>query len=336
MATYYASSSASGGGAGTIGDEYTLQELLDNTDAGDIGLVKNDGTYTPSATVNVDNANAQTASNVATIRGCASDGTDDGTVATISGTSLGAGIDLLTIASSMAVVFENLRITAATDDNIYCPDAAYLHFNNCRIDNAAGYGFFTVSSSQANSFNFTNCEIDSNDSGIGATAGSRGGFGIYNSIIHDNTNYGLNDDGRYGKTTIFACAIYDNGSHGLYFRSSSQNPKIIGCVLFANGGNGIDFNSAVSGIVCYNTIFRSNGGYGIDTNSGSFTQFSYCDYNCYSNNTSGSIDINGGTPPGDNNVTSDPSFTNETDGSEDFTLQSGSPCINAGLDLRGY
>ena len=57
--------------------------------------------------------------------------------------------------------------------------------------------------------------------------------------------------------------------------------------------------------------------------------------NCANNNTSGAIDINSGVMFGYNNVTTDPDFEDETDGSEDFNLKTGSDCIDAGIGYSG-
>jgi hypothetical protein len=130
--------------------------------------------------------------------------------------------------------------------------------------------------------------------------------------------------------------FYDNGGDALICTSGGQI-VIKNNVFFANDSDGIYISSATncSPIHVVNNIFRSNGGYGINMNSIDTDLIGYCDYNCYSNNSSGAIDIFGGTPPGSNNVTSDPKFVSETDGSEDFNLQSDSPCKNAGYGYNG-
>jgi len=45
--------------------------------------------------------------------------------------------------------------------------------------------------------------------------------------------------------------------------------------------------------------------------------------------------INGGVLPGYGNVTTDPLFESIVSGSEDFSLQSTSPCLNAGYGYEG-
>ena len=74
-------------------------------------------------------------------------------------------------------------------------------------------------------------------------------------------------------------------------------------------------------------IFFDNSAYAVNTN----TQpgiLRFADYNCYSSNTSGVTDMD--TIPGINNVFADPEFTDTTLGSEDFSLQAGSPCLGTG------
>ena len=113
-------------------------------------------------------------------------------------------------------------------------------------------------------------------------------------------------------------------------------------MFFANTGDGLSILSSSDTVQVYNNIFRSNGGYGINTSTGTLGQFFYLDYNCSNNNTSGHIDINGGTLPGSNNVLTNPYFKVETDGSEDFRLQStstgdanDSPCLDVGIGYNG-
>lgn len=78
-----------------------------------------------------------------------------------------------------------------------------------------------------------------------------------------------------------------------------------------------------------NSVFRSNGAYGIDYNGvASYASWNE-DYNCFSNNTSGTISIGS---IGAHSITDDPLFTSETDGAEDFTPQSSSPLLGAGID----
>lgn len=339
MATYYSSHNAGGGGAGTNGDPFTLQELFDNVDAGDLGLVKNTGTYTPSATIDADNSSAATYTNLATIRGANSDGSDDGTIATISGSSLPATSDLINCnVSALHLKMEGLRLTAATRYNINLNTAlnvSRIILYRCRVDNASSHGIYNQESTAQFALRMYDTEIDSNGGdGIGSAGISRGGIQADNCTFHDNTGAGVEDTNTNAKSIYTGCLFYDNGTHGLSLHNDIIGLIVKHCVFFNNTNNGIDFgditNSGVLSII--NSIFRSNGGYGIDTNGGAAGRFDLCDYNCYHNNTSGALDI---STPGSNNITSDPLFTSETDGSEDFTLQSGSPCLNVGFGYNG-
>ncbi len=339
MATYYAFHNAGGGGVGTFGDPFTLQELFDNTDAGDLGLVCNTGTYTPSTTITVDNASAATAANPAIIRGANADGSDDGTIATISGSSLGASTDLLNMGvASLSIRLENLRITGATDDNIVISGSinnGNISLYNCRIDSATGEGIEMQETSYCVVV-IVGCEIDGNGgNGITPNAATRYTPILINCKVHDNTANGMVIGGGAllpSPTKIVGCSFYDNGDNGIETISAVPGIIVVNSVFFGNTNAGIEILNTLYGFVSVNNIFRSNGGYGINTNTGSSGQFAFCDYNCYHNNTSGALDI---STPGSNNVTSDPTFTSEIDGSEDFSLQSGSPCIDAGFGYGG-
>ena len=151
--------------------------------------------------------------------------------------------------------------------------------------------------------------------------------------IHDNAGTGIEVGGAYSLRTaiIIGCKIYDNSSDGINIATNVQSLVIWNNVLFANDGDGIDMPDNCYAMLIANNIIRSNGGYGINTNTGNINQFAFIRNNCSHNNTSGHIDINGGALPGSDHITSDPLFTSEINGSEDFSLQSESPCRNAGF-----
>lgn len=184
---------------------------------------------------------------------------------------------------------------------------------------------------------FDRCEVY--NGGLGGTGGgiealssSRGKFCLNRCSVHDNAGDGVTIGGSiclWVKNSL----IYDNGDDGLYCPYDAGDGMLIeGNVFFGNGGDGVDIDINMNQLKFVNNIMRSNTGYGMNTNSGSFYTYRNVHHNCASNNTAGAIDINGGTLIGLGNVTSDPLFTSETDGSEDFSLQSGSPCKNTGWD----
>ena len=340
-ATYYVRSTDGDDGDDglTVGNAWaTVQYAFDNTTAGDIVLVCADGTHTPTATIDIDNTNIVTGANPLTVRGCAADGTDDGTVATITGASISSNYIFNYNVSGIAVRCSNLRLTASTSTAAYIQstvDAAVISFDNCQFDNASGAGVTINESSQTCVVMFTFCEFNNNGTyGSGNATSARGGGYYKYCSFHDNTSHGIYERGRYGKVVVDDCLIYDNGGDGILYDEASYDIKISNSVVFGNTGDGIELASG-SYAKIINTIIRSNGGYGVNKNSGNIGELYYFDYNCSHNNTSGHIDINSGNLPGSNNVTSDPKFTSETNGSEDFTLQSDSPCKNTGLNPKG-
>lgn len=340
MATYYSSHNAGGGGVGSIVDPFTLQELADAVDgtAPDLGLVMNTGVYTPAATIDFDvNASALLTPNI--IRGANADGSDDGTVATISGSGLGGGDDLLDIGIVMYTWLENLRITAATQYNIFCDQAALLKLENCQIDSSTSHGFYMTST--AGRIIFVKCEINGSTGGCGLAVNSaaRGRFKLIRCSVHDNSSHGIHDGASvgtyYARPELIDTLIYDNGGDGANYELGGAGyigPIVRGSVFFGNTGDGLAFHASRGAIEIDNSIFRSNGGFAINTNTGSINAFYNIKNNCYHNNTGGVIDINGGTSPGTGHVLADPEFVSEVDGSEDFGLQATSPCLVAGID----
>ena len=122
MATYYVRSS--GGNDGNTGLSFalgwaTIQFAADTAVAGDLVLICADGTHLPTATIDIDINTGTDASRI-TFRGAAADGTDNGTVATISGASLGSGYIVNVAANTVDyVTVENLRFTGGPSTGFY-------------------------------------------------------------------------------------------------------------------------------------------------------------------------------------------------------------------------
>lgn len=316
MATYYVKAAATGGGVGSLADPWTLQEAADTATSADLVFICADAVYTPAATIDFDNAtNVQ----LGTFRGCAADGTDDGAVATISGSAFGANTDLIKLAvTNQRAIFENLRLTAATRYNITTTLASKVAFHRCRIDSALSHGIYPASASS--NFWLYDCEIDSNG-GWGFThfaETSRGGLTSRRSSFHDNASGGV----LIG--SFIRCEdslVYRNGGDGIRFPSNTDPEwcTFAGSTFFLNSGDGISITSVPRGIIS-DCIFRSNGAYGISVNDGSgYVNQLVLDNVCSHNNTSGHTDINGGNLWGTGNVLEDPAFVSETDNSENLT-----------------
>lgn len=311
MATFYSSHNAAGGGAGTIGDPYTLAELATNVTAGNVGLVMATGTYTPSATTTL--GNSGTITSRVQIRGCAADGTDDGTVATISGGSLGGGVHGITLSGSY-VELANLRVTACPGTAIHST-GANNRLRNVRMDTSAN-GFTQNDFNEATEF--IECEFDNNTGyGYGGSVVSRGSAILRRCSIHDNGSYGT----RMAVVgSISDCLIFRNGSHGVIIdltNTGSQQLLIARSTIFNNTGNGIDLSvgTSIPTLLVQQCIIASNTAYGFDynTTNANIVQIVRCGFY---NNTSGAL--NTGSLPSDC-VTTDPGFASTTAGSEDFT-----------------
>lgn len=344
MSTYYVRSS--GGSDGNTGLSFaqgwaTIQYALNTaTTYGDIILVCNDGIHYPTASLTFPTGTASVEVPMI-MRGASATGNDDGTVATISGASLPASTDLFYVNYYISFIFSNLRITAGKQDNFHIAVTAggyHIHFRNCRFDNAARYGINSLENDNGKGMQIIECEIDNNgQSGIINDCSVYGGhFHLVNCKIHDNVQHGyIYESFRYSDM-ILGCLFYNNLYDGIYVNTGCYGAHFANNIFF-NNRNGINYNMTGGSLVqamLYNNIFRFNSQYGV-ASAGELTSFSFFDYNCFSNNTSGDFNQNGGIPLGSHNILSDPLFTSESPGAEDFTLQSGSPCKNIGFGYNG-
>lgn len=321
MATYYTSSSAAGGGTGAIDSEWTLQEAADSAVADDVVLIKADGTYSPTATIDFDTQAAAHGTPIH-FRGAASDGTDDGTTATISGASISSS-DIFYINIAMFGVFENLRLTASTARAIELGtsfNTGRVQLVNCRLDNSTTGGIFT-SESGGGYMSLQYCEIDNNGAwGVHINAAGRGGFRIYKCSVHDNTSGGIQIGIAAGEM-IKNCLIYDNGGDGIdLWNTGTMVGSIASNTIYGNDGDGIDIHEGVQIPEIVQNIMANNGGYGLNMNSETIYA-AWMQQNCSFGNTSGHTDVNSGNLVGRNNVLEDPNFVSTTDGSEDLTPQ---------------
>lgn len=308
----------------------TIQHGLDNVAAGDTLYICADGTHTPSATLDVDTTSGSLGSPIK-LKGANATGGDDGTVAVISGSSLDPNVDLVTIAASMThYEVRNLRFTAATDSAVFetSNNSVNWLWVNCRFDNCGESGV----EFESGAWVFVNCEFDSNtEYGANCHTSNRwSDVRWYGCSFHDNGSHGVDYQGN--QNIYMNCLFYDNGGDGFYADRYPHELILANCVFYGNTGDGFgnsgisEVGNGMSGV--FNCIFMANGAYGFSGN-GYFAEPRFMDYNCFYNNTSGATDY--ASTPGSNNVTSDPQFTSVTDGSEDFTLQSGSPCIDNGI-----
>ena len=170
-----------------------------------------------------------------------------------------------------------------------------MRANNSAFRNNSGHGYNDrVSSSLADSF--INCKF------------------------HDNSGHGINQ--RTTGPVVLFCDFYDNTLKGL---DVVWDDVIFMYNTVYGNGNGIqnDVNTVHSWFFMNNIIKGHNGVGDIGYDGNSAHEFAVVNNNCWHDNTT---DVDAMTK-GPDAVNEDPTFTSVTDGSEDFNLLSGSPCI---------
>lgn len=262
--------------------------------------------------------------------------------------ALANGLIYVSNSSSMYMLFKNMSFDGGGSGCAeYClyttnVDGTYgnFHFDNCRFTNADNHGIYMRQAGGDESWVFVNCEIDHNGAGgtgdgLSNESDVRGGVRCYGCKIYHNDGIGM----RVGASSHFErCLFYRNGDDGLAITQwfNGVASYVDNCVFYLNGNDGIDTYTASINIM--NTVMMDNGAYGIRFGNTDMdnVNFYFLKNNCVHGNTSGATNVNSGTLPGSGHITSDPLFTSTTDGSEDFTLKSSSPCKDAGLDVVGY
>ena len=294
----------------------SIQHAADvTTVSGSVILICNDGVHLPTSSVSWDTNLGSTISPIQ-IRGGSATGDDDGTIVTISGTSLPATTDLFTLSlSDMRLRFSNLILTSATQHNLLVTNSGFVQFFGCRFTGASSNGVHH-NDSGSNAMYFIDCEFDSNGArGYSANSIARGRSVFNRCVFRDNTTDGCYESmSSVGSTRpdFDQCLFYGNGATGLTLIGTGNygGMTVKRCTFFDNTTDGLNIDED-GGFIRYDSlIFRSNGSYGINTNTAVVSQF-VASRICAHNNTSGNIDINGGVIPGDNIVLEDPQFVSE-------------------------
>lgn len=339
----------------------TLQAGYDSLVAGDTLRICGNltgQTYTVSATIDVDMNNSTKAQGTTTskIKVYASD-TVDGSIYN------GTGRVLITTSSTLAsglLAFDSVATYMDHQDFVYngggTGKAEYCisttrandkavgnRFLNCGFTNADNHGIYyrSINSGTAGKLYLERCEINNNGKGgtgwgMYSPFTSRATWDLIGCSVHDNPSGGAE---VYSYSLVENCLFYDNDGDGLKNTTTANTGwlTVVNNTFVANSGDGCDI-AALGGstLIVTGNIARSNGAYGYNFNGSAIDRFLRIDYNCASNNTTNPTDINSNVLPGTHNVTGDPLFVSETDGAENFNLQTGSPCKNVGLNPYGY
>ena len=203
-----------------------------------------------------------------------------------------------------------------------------------------------------------NCEIaNCTDDAIGgASLFSAVGMKIIFCDIHDNTGLGidLNVNASTQAYLIWGNIIDTNAGGGIYSSSNATSLSIVGSpaiiqnTFYANTGDAIQLVQARSwnSAQIANNIFKDNTGYGINPSSTYNTDaelqanLTRIYNNCFHNNTSGPYPGTITTLVSENEITTDPTFTDAPN--RDFTVGAnmkalGAPTDNVGLSSnRSY
>lgn len=247
-------------------------------------------------------------------------------------------------------IFKNILFTGTVSVNGYDTSSySYMHvvFVNCAFKNLQ-YGIYSNGASKPYAASFYDCVFDSCGTGIHIevpevdSAQYSFNFVCINCSFYNCTN-GIHLVGANNNINLFgvnnahinSCRFFDN-TVGIYNNANAML-YLFQNVFYRQVQSGLIVSKATSKFSARNNIFSSNGTYGIECiSSPTFARFDdYMDYNCFYSNTSGNVssNLNGGVVPGNNNVFTDPLFVSTTIGSEDFSLQVGSPCLATG---RGF
>lgn len=145
---------------------------------------------------------------------------------------------------------------------------------------------------------------------------------------------------------VEACEFWNNGSNSQIYsrcldtRSHNSGLYVLNCSLLG-GTNGIKYDARSHVLRVMNTIFRNQSTGAIDITYG--TDAPEIEACCFSNVGSYFVKDSAGSHNSlaaiqsagydtlQRSITDNPDFTSETGGSEDLSLQAGSPCINAGI-----
>lgn len=339
MAIYYVrptNGSDANGGLSHADAFQTFQKAADSVSAGDDIHLEPEATETTAVQVDWNTAQGTAASHIRVFIGNTTDGArDDSLRYTIQASA--SMTNLFNVASGFGDYVEIRGVIFDGNSNVtgdcvrWADTSLAARMVTCRFTGATGFGFTTAAVGGW----LVACEADNNGGGgIGADASD--GWNCTLCIAHDNTGVGFHL--RDNLLNYYANAAIDNTSYGFYL-DASDGVNFIGNIALQNDDHGVYILNSVERTVFFHNVMRNNGGYGL-SNLNVTWEGVLIDYNCYSGNTgiAGSTattlvtdaNINDGTI-GANNVTADPLFVSETDGAEDLTYQSGSPCLDVGL-----
>jgi len=227
----------------------------------------------------------------------------------------------------------------------------------CKIRNNTGNGIDDFSGyASADS-------ITSNGSGSDAGIDLWSGATVVGCVIKSNNGYGLYARSQFNNSTAFIYSneisnntldgyqhnysnaenikiynnlIKDNGGNGIQWKADISNQtvifEIVNNVIYGNAGYGVYFNDISGSTSIFNDVILKNNIISANANGiGKSATYNVSDIILSYNDVVGNTNANyaDGFTAGLHDISVDPQFTNTA--TNDFTLQAGSPCINAGI-----
>lgn len=207
-----------------------------------------------------------------------------------------------------------------------------LYFGGCQ--NEDRYGHTNIRILDNHIYNSTGDGLDIKDGNRYIT--------VRGNIVHDN-----NGDGIVSHSAYLAekNRVYNNGGRGIHHsnmwgrREDTHNGDIWrNNLIYGNRGESIviknnSSNPAPRNARIYNNTCYNAGGSNVSISSGVYDVYVQNNI-CYQSGSSNISISASGTVVNDHNYTQNPSFVNVAAG--DFSLQPGSPCIDAGVALTGF
>jgi hypothetical protein len=265
---------------------------------------------------------------------------------------LGAGADVATIyggGSGSVVSGSDVGSTTKldgftiTNGNASNGGGIYLYNSSPTISNCIFSG--NLAGSGGGMYNEYYCSPRVTNCNFSGNSASSCGGGMYNywycsprvtnCIFSDNSANGA--AGMYNlrccSPTVTNCIFSDNSATyhgGGMYNLNWSSPTVTNCNFSGNsasscGGGMLSYNSSpaiINNIIVSNTASRGGGIYADDAS------YPIIDYNDVWNNTGGDYD---GCSAGPNDISQDPLFVHPA--ADDYHLQPGSPCIDAGTNV---
>jgi hypothetical protein len=273
-----------------------------------------------------------TAAGSVTVGAITIQGSSDTTPSTIKQT---ANVAAFTTNTVGLIVYKNLKIvnsnvskTSANGLSTITTNSQQYVFISCIFGDSVYTLNDCVYLGNATSARFIDCVFFNGS--VGLYCYSINNVEIHNSVISNNSSYGIYDNGT-GRLIIRNCLIYSNG-YGIYsnYATTSDHYNIVGCTIHGNTSGGIYCNQASNyyAAVIHSNNITGNGGYGIVGLSGT-TDFlkAIIDYNNFGYgvgiaNSSGAMQY---ITAGGHDLAVDPMYGNAAGG--DFSVHN--PALSA-------